>query len=282
MCPLGDFPVSIEASHSVHWKIADIPYGSIDLLRARGDPYLIYLVAGASFVEITSDLYTANLRAYFANDERLQRWLGERWEPEEKQHGEALKRYAETVWPEFDWQEAYRGFFAEYAPYCAVAQLGPTRALELASRCVVETGTSTFYTTLSRSSPEPVLGDIANRIRADEERHYNLFLYHYRRWAGVEHTTRRATLGALRARVGELEREDIYIAIKHVSQVLHPDRPFTTARYREVLHHYAGPIRHHCPYRRAAQMLLRPLRLGPAVQSIATPLCALAGRLMLP
>jgi hypothetical protein len=53
--PLEVFPVSIQAGPSRHWTVQEIPFGSIDRQRARGDPYLLYLVAGASFVQITSD-----------------------------------------------------------------------------------------------------------------------------------------------------------------------------------------------------------------------------------
>jgi hypothetical protein len=266
--------VGIEDDRAGHWTIADIPYHAIDRARARADPYLLYVVAGASFIEITSDLYTRNLVEYFAGDRPLERWLAERWDKEEKQHGESLKRYVATVWPEFDWERAYRGFYADYAPYCQVAQLGPTHALELASRCVVETGTSTFYTALERMSPEPVLRQLADRIKCDEHRHYNLFLYHYGRWAVRESTGRRAVLKALAGRLGELDQEDVYCAVKNVFLVLHPDRPFTGPAYREINGHYARMIREHYPYRTAARMLLRPLRLRPILQSVLSPLLA--------
>ena len=85
-----------------HWTISDIPYGSIDQRRARADPYLLCLVAGASFVEITADRYAGNLALYFATDSTLAQWLTERWAKEEQQHGQALRRYVETVWPELD------------------------------------------------------------------------------------------------------------------------------------------------------------------------------------
>jgi rubrerythrin len=271
------FAVGTEVDRARHWTIAEIPYHAIDRERARADPYLLYVVAGASFIEITSDLYTRNLVEYFAGDRPLERWLAERWDQEEKQHGESLKRYVETVWPEFDWERAYRGFYADYAPYCEVGQLGPTRALELASRCVVETGTSTFYTALARMSPEPVLRQLAERIKSDERRHYNLFLHHYGRWATREGTGRLAVLGTLAARVGELDQEDIYCAVKNVFQVLHPDLPFTAAVYREINRRYAGIIRAHYPYRTAARMLLRPLRLSPMLQSVLSPLLAFGG-----
>jgi hypothetical protein len=46
--------------------IEDFVNGSIDRQRARADLYLLYVVAAASFVEITSDLHSGDLAAYFA------------------------------------------------------------------------------------------------------------------------------------------------------------------------------------------------------------------------
>jgi hypothetical protein len=69
--------------------------------------------------------------------------LAVKWEPEELQHGATLKRYVETAWPEFDWNTAYRAFFAEYSRCCETDRFASTQELELTSRCVVETGTAT-------------------------------------------------------------------------------------------------------------------------------------------
>jgi hypothetical protein len=46
----------------------------------------------------------------------------------------------------------------------------------VAARCVVETGTATFYRMLSELSREPVLKHLAAEISADELRHYKLSL----------------------------------------------------------------------------------------------------------
>jgi hypothetical protein len=43
------------------------------------------------------------------------------------------------------------------------------------SRCVVESGTSTFYSAIRDGTDEPVLKAVAGRIAADEFRHYRLF-----------------------------------------------------------------------------------------------------------
>src|SRR5207248_1626729 len=133
-----------------------------------------YLVASASLMESATGLYTENLIDFFARDEEVTSWLKQYWLPEELQHGRALRRYVEAAWPQFDWEPAYRRFVEEFRPYCDAA-LEPVRSQEMASRCVVETGTASYYTTLSRASPDPVLSVLTRRIVSDEVRHYKYF-----------------------------------------------------------------------------------------------------------
>lgn len=92
-----------------HWTIDDIDLSRIDRERVRQDEDLFYLVACASFVESGSDLYTHNLVEFYKGDAEVETWLREQWEPEELQHGAALRAYVEHVWPEFDWPRAYQG-----------------------------------------------------------------------------------------------------------------------------------------------------------------------------
>lgn len=137
-------------------------------------------MACASFVESGSDLYTQNLVDFFRGDDEVTAWLTHQWEAEELQHGRALRAYVSHVWPEFDWEGAYRSFLEEYATYCKVELLAPTRGLELAARCVIETGTASYYRALARSTTEPVLRDLASRIAADEVSHYKHFYRFFR------------------------------------------------------------------------------------------------------
>src|SRR5579885_2521409 len=97
------------------WTLADIPYAQIARDAVARDDELFYLVTAASFIEITTDLYTRNLIEYFSGDPEVTAWLAEHWEHEELQHGQALKRYVQAAWPQFDWESAYRSFFAEYS-----------------------------------------------------------------------------------------------------------------------------------------------------------------------
>ena len=58
--------------------------------RARpgeDNPLLLYIVATAAFVEITSDVYTRNLADFFRGDADVVDWLEHAWESEELQHG---------------------------------------------------------------------------------------------------------------------------------------------------------------------------------------------------
>src|SRR5436190_14157593 len=157
------------------WSIEDIPYQSLVRDRVSDDRRLFDIVASASFIEITSDRYTRTLVEFFAGDGEVAEWLERHWQSEELQHGAALKRYVEAAWPDFDWAEGYRIFLGEYGPTCTVDRLAGTRALEMASRCVIETGTATFYRALANLSREPVLRRLAGEISADEVRHYKHF-----------------------------------------------------------------------------------------------------------
>src|ERR1700748_1942906 len=128
---------------------------------------LFYLIAAASFVEATTDLYTQNLIDYFAKDGEITAWLKAHWLPEELQHGRALRRYVELTWPDFDWEHVYRRVLPAYAAQCAHDGGETTRTREMASRCCVEMGTASYYRTLSRMTDDPVLSQITQRIAED-------------------------------------------------------------------------------------------------------------------
>ena len=255
----------------VRWSIDDIPYDAIDAVRLRGEARLFQLVAAASFVEITSEIYTRNLVAYYRGDEDVTTWLQDGWQREEVQHGAALRRYVETAWPEFDWERAYRNFVAEYSELCAIERLSGSRALEMVARCVVETGTSSFYRMLSAAAPEPVLRRLALNISADEVDHYKHVYRYFRRYAASERTGRAAVLRTLIRRVVEVDAEDAACAFKHVHLVAYPAACYRKADYDAFRHHIRDLARRHYRYDAAVKMLLRPLELGGAANRIVIP-----------
>ena len=74
------------------WAIEEIPFNDVDRDQIHDDRQLFYCLAAASFVEITADLYTANLVEFYRGDDEVSGWLSQQWEPEELQHGAAANR----------------------------------------------------------------------------------------------------------------------------------------------------------------------------------------------
>jgi hypothetical protein len=251
------------------WTLDDIPWHEIDRDRMSVQEELFYLVAAASFVEIVSDLYTSNLTGKFSGDDEVTAWLVRHWENEELQHGRALKRYVQFAWPDFDWDRTYRSFFAEYSTSCRLEALESTRALEMASRCVVEMGTASYYRTLSRLSPDPVLRRLAGHICEDEVRHYKHFYRYFVRYRQSEDPGRVRVLQALWRRLKMIRDDDGFVVFKHLYLARLPGPPVDTAIYRAMLERCRRMAGRHFPHQMSAKMLLKPLGLAPATQRIA-------------
>lgn len=263
------------------WSLDDIPWQRLQRDAVAGSDEFFYLVATASFMERTTDLYTKNLIDFFAGDAEVTAWLEQHWLPEELQHGRALRRYVETAWPEFNWSAAYRGFVDEFRAYCRPEGLEPGPCQEMVSRCVVETGTATYYTTLSRASPEPVLALLARRIADDEIRHYKHFYGFFRRYRDRENSGHGAVLAALMRRMRMTSEEDGFIALKHAYLGRRPGERFDTGIYRSLRRRGRRLVVPYVPYSMGVRMLLKPLGLGPRTQRIALPVAeALARRLV--
>jgi hypothetical protein len=252
------------------WSLADIDLSRIEQNVARDDWFFYYLVAAASFIETAADLYTSNLVLHFP-DPMAREWLAKRWQPEELQHGRALRAYTEAAWPGLDWGKGYAAFFGEYSRLCTMEQLEGSRALEMAARCVVETGTATFYTALHDCAPEPVLKQLTSLIRRDEVRHYNHFRTFYLAYQSEERVGRLSVLRALHKRFTEAEREDALIGFKHAWRMLHPGEIFRAEYFAAFMREVRERLLPHYPYRMAVQMMLQPLQLNRAVQKFAVP-----------
>lgn len=275
---------SAEAGSSTvrrHWSIDDIPWCAVRRDAVARNEALFYLVASASLMESATDLYTENLMEFFAGDEEVTSWLANHWLPEELQHGRALRRYVELVWPDFDWQPIYRRFVDEFRPFCDTA-LQSARSLEMASRCVVETGTASYYTTLSRASSEPVLVSLTRRIVDDEIRHYKYFYHFFRKYRDIDDPGRAAVVPALWRRLHMTAGDDSFIVLKHVYSARRPDVPFDARMYRNLRQQCRDLARDHFPHEMSVRMLLKPLALGPRTQRLAVPLAVALARRIVP
>ena len=149
----------------------------------------------------------------------------------------------------------------------------------MASRCVVETGTASYYRTLSRASPDPVLAMLTRLIAEDEVRHYKHFYRYFRKYRDTETPSRTAVLAALWRRLRMTGGDDSFIALKHVYTAYHPGEPFDNEVYRRLRREGRALVRGHFPHEMSVRMLLKPLGLGARTQLVALPVIeALARR----
>ncbi|MFP4487502.1 MAG: ferritin-like domain-containing protein [Campylobacterales bacterium] len=253
------------------WRVENIDFGSAKKELIRDDRLLFYLISTASFVEITSDLYTNNLiNKYGGKSEELAKWLESVWEFEELQHGKALKAYVEYVWPEFDWNGAYRGFFEEYSKLCTTGVLREEVSLEMVERCVVETGTSTFYKLLESVVEEPLLKGIVGDIKNDEISHYNIFKSYYEANRDSENISRWEILKAIIDRIKEVESDDTKIAFKHIYEQKEKTS-FTEDAFEAYSKDVTALMDKHYPHKMASKMVLQLLNLNPALEKLSLP-----------
>ncbi|HEY0105146.1 MAG TPA: ferritin-like domain-containing protein [Rhizomicrobium sp.] len=160
------------------WTLDDVRWHAFD--SAKATPWMVAAIKSASLVEFNAPDYVSYLKAVFADAPPETHAALEQWGREESQHGRALGRWAEMADPTFKLDDAFARFRAGYKPEHFAAGDGVSirgsRRGEMIARCVVESGTSSYYTAIRDATEEPVLREIAGRIAADEFRHYKLFL----------------------------------------------------------------------------------------------------------
>jgi len=156
-----------------HWTLDDIAWDQFE--PAMVDPDLLAAVKAAAMVEYNAGDYVTYLVNVFSDLPAVQETIHQ-WGREEEQHGAALAKWAELADPGFSFDAAFKRFQDIYQiPTDATESVRGSRAGEMVARCVVESGTSSFYTAIKEATDEPVLKQIAQRIAADEFRHYKLF-----------------------------------------------------------------------------------------------------------
>jgi len=193
-----------------HWHIDQVAWDRFDPTKV--DPSLIPLVKAAAMVERNGTDYAIYLNRVFADDPDF-RQAADYWAEEEVQHGDALGRWAMLADPSWDYEAAFARYKAGYQiPLDAEASVRGSRTGELIARCMVETGTSSYYSALGDATDEPVLREIAKLIAADEFRHFKLFYDHMRRYLARENIGLLRRLRIALGRIGESEDDELAFA----------------------------------------------------------------------
>src|ERR1700744_5164386 len=169
--------MTVQTVYHQGWKLDDVAWGAFD--PAAVDPTMLAAIKAAALVEYNAPDYVAYLKRVFRDSSAdALDWI-ERWGAEESQHGRALGRWAEMADPSFKLEDAFARFRKGYRPAHFTDEdtqsVRGSRRAEMIARCVVESGTSSYYSAIRDDTEEPVLKEIAVRIAADEYRHYKLF-----------------------------------------------------------------------------------------------------------
>ncbi|MFQ5775933.1 MAG: ferritin-like domain-containing protein [Kiloniellaceae bacterium] len=210
-----------------HWTLDDIPWERFDPVKV--DPDILRIVKAASMVEYNGGDYATYLCNVFPDDPEFQE-AAKAWAAEEVQHGLALGRWAEMADPSFDFEESFKRFTEGFrVPLHAAESVRGSRTGELVARCIVEVGTSSYYSALGAASAEPVLRAICRNVAGDEFRHYRLFYSHLKRYLRKERIGRlRRVLVAL-GRIGESEDDEL--AYAYYAANGRPDEPYDRKRW---------------------------------------------------
>ncbi|MBB4285272.1 acyl-ACP desaturase [Roseospira goensis] len=241
-----------------HWTLDDIPWESFD--AARVDPELLRIIKAAALTERNSGHYSKYLCNVFRDDPVFCA-KAETWAEEEVRHGDALGRWAEMADPSFDFQATFARFVDGYViPTDVETSIRGSRSGEMVARCIVETGTSSFYSALRDATDEPVLRDICRRIAGDEFRHFKLFYTTLKRYLDREAISRRRRVLVALGRMQESEDDELAFAY-HCANT--PDRPYDRAASSRA---YAARAFQH--YRlnhveRGSAMVLKAAGLAP-------------------
>ncbi|HUO94376.1 MAG TPA: ferritin-like domain-containing protein [Rhizomicrobium sp.] len=224
---------------SAGWTLDDVDWSKFD--ASKIDPALLATIKGASLVEYNAPDYVDYLTRVFkdAGDETLADI--KRWGQEEVQHGLALGRWAEMADPSFNFKSAFTRFRAGYRPphFADDSELSVrgSRRGEMIARCVVESGTSSFYSAIRDASEEPVLKEVAGRIAADEFRHYRLFFETLHKQDEPELSLwRRLTVAV--TRVNEADDDELSYAYycANVPEAEESSTPYDRAQFARAYH----------------------------------------------
>ena len=193
-----------------HWTLDDIPWDQFD--RSKLDPEMVKIAKAACMVEHHSADYGEYLCGVFHDDpgfcaDALA------WAEEEVQHGAVLRRYAELADPTFDFDATFARFVEGHPIDVEASEsIRGTRCAELVARCIVEVGTSSYYSALRDAAEEPVFKAICKRIAGDEFRHYKLFYTNTKRYRDIEGVGRLARAKVALGRLFELGDDELSYA----------------------------------------------------------------------
>ncbi len=240
------------------WTIDDIPWDRFD--RSKLNPEMVNIAKAACMVEHHSADYGAYLCGVFRDDPAFCA-DALNWAEEEVQHGAVLRRYAELADPDFDFDDTFARFVAGHPiDVNATESIRGSRCGELVARCIVEVGTSSYYSALRDASEEPVFREICKRIAGDEFRHYKLFYTAMRRYQKAEGLGRWARARVALGRIFESGDDELSYAYYCGTGAT---EPYRRRKYSRVYAGHTLPLYRYGHVQRGLGMVLKAMGVKP-------------------
>jgi len=154
------YPSLVEVSEGVRWKISDLPWARFTLASAT--PALRSVVREMAYSEQTTFSATQRFMQAFGDNADFSQWISV-WFYEETRHPMVLMKWMALANETLEADFVSRGRVS--APF--MKSLMGT----LVTNVISEMFAAEAYLGMAQTSPEPLLGAIAQRICADEARH---------------------------------------------------------------------------------------------------------------
>ena len=241
-----------------HWTLDSIAWDRFD--PAAVNPDVLKAIKASAMVEANGEDYGEYLCQVFHDDPEFQA-VAREWALEETQHGQALGRWAALADPSFSYEDSFKRFTAGYKiPLNVEKSIRGSRAGELIARCIVETGTSTYYTALADATDEPVLKAICRNIAADEFRHYKLFYSHLKRYQDREKLGLWGRLRVVFGRLVESHDDELAYAFYAANST---DQTYERRRFSKAYARCAYPLYRRDHVERGIAMALKACGMNP-------------------
>ncbi|MBS0272102.1 MAG: ferritin-like domain-containing protein [Proteobacteria bacterium] len=165
---------------SQKWKYEDIDWSLFD--SSKVNPEIVRIIKAGSVIEHNGSDYGRYLNNVFENDPVLRKEI-QSWSADEIKHGKVLADWVKLADPSYDFEARFKAYVKGFPIDTQTKEsIRGSCGAELLTRCMVEIGTSSFYTAVKDATDEPLLKQICAKIAADELRHYKLFYKHFQRY----------------------------------------------------------------------------------------------------
>ena len=241
------------------WTLDDIAWDRF--AASKVDPDLLKIAKAASMVEYNAGEYAAYLGLVFHDDPKFKD-EAVRWAAEEVRHGKALARWSTMADPDFDFEASFKRFAETITlPTGTDESIRGSRTGELIARCIVEVGTSSYYSAIADVCEEPVLRQICRNVAADEIRHFKLFRKTMEKYEIDEPLSLLSRVRIVIGRLGETEDDELAFAYYTANHA--DDGPYDNERHGNEYKKRAYACYRHPHVKRMAAMVFKAVGLKP-------------------